>query len=208
MKPYKCPNSKNSFRCKRTKIAEEKNVGERKKHKIRKEYNNSRPGSPTPVQFIQHRDGSVTSLVPILFSISFFSAFSLFFLSCFSLFFSHCFSLSLLIHTEQPATEAPTRIGRLDSSSGHFHVLRLQSHFAPIPTDFHLLVFTIDVESVSAKFSPFRFMTQSRWTKLLSFSSFIFLWLLFFELYSDICCWNRVISIPISKYSEFFLFSF
>ena len=114
MKPYKCPNSKNSFRCKRTKIAEEKNVGERKKHKIRKEYNNSRPGSPTPVQFIQHRDGSVTSLVPILFSISFFSAFSLFFLSCFSLFFSHCFSLSLNTHrTTRDGGYDPNRTTRL-----------------------------------------------------------------------------------------------
>ncbi|KAK7374053.1 hypothetical protein VNO80_07478 [Phaseolus coccineus] len=56
--------------------------------------------------------------------------------------------LYLLTHTEQPATEAPTRIGRLDTSSEHFHVPQPQSHFAPILTDFHLLVFTIDAESV------------------------------------------------------------
>ncbi|CAI8612918.1 unnamed protein product [Vicia faba] len=42
------------------------------------------------------------------------------------------FFLSLQLRNPNTTTEPPTRIGRVESSSDHVHVLPLQSHFAPI----------------------------------------------------------------------------
>jgi len=55
IKSHKRPNTENCLHCERTKIAEEKNVRERKKNKIREENNKTRFDSPTQVQSISSR---------------------------------------------------------------------------------------------------------------------------------------------------------
>jgi len=110
------------------------NIMDRKKFTQKKYHGQTRSGSAS----IPHHHGSVTLLIPILF-FSFFIPLSLsvsLFFSSYLVFLSSRALFLSLKQTEQPATEAPTRIGRVDSSSEHFQVLVRQSHFAPIFADF------------------------------------------------------------------------